>query len=92
MIANHLRPILSYNRLVPILEDHEVKMVEARVRDDVLAMDYHRRVYLGILAQNGWTEGAFDRETLRRIDAGWDIKTPPPRGGQPMGKPATRKG
>jgi len=75
-----LRGIKSYRQLVPILDYHELKMVYANEMKDYFAEAYHRRVYLGILAQNGWT------------DAGWDdIKTPPPRGDHPMAKPETRK-
>jgi hypothetical protein len=90
-VKPQLRAVLSYNQLLPILSDYELKMVIARLNTDYFAEAYHRRVYLGILAQNGWTDEGFDQETLRRIDAGWDIKTPPPRGDHPMAKPETRK-
>lgn len=89
---NHLRSLKGYTALLPILAYHEVKMVIARLNDDYLAEEYHRRASLGILTLNGWTEESYEKEMLRRIDAGWDIKTPPPRGDHPMAKPATREG
>lgn len=79
-----LRAVLNYSQLVPILGYHEVKMVIARLKDDYLAETYHRQACLGVLTLNGWTEESFEKEMLRRIDAGWDIKTPPPRGDHPM--------
>lgn len=89
---SNLRGIKSYNQLLPILGYHEVKMVIARLKDDSLDETYHRRAYLGILTLNGWTEERFEKEMLRRIDAGWDIKTPPPRGDHPIAKPAVPVG
>jgi hypothetical protein len=89
---SHILGIKEYSQLLPILGYHELKMVIARLNDDYFAEAYHRRVYLGILTLNGWTEERFEKEMLRRIDAGWDIKTPPPRGDHPMVKPAVPVG
>lgn len=91
MKPSWIRPVLSFTKMLPILEYHERMMVVGYERGDIDFTDAHRRAYLDVLDANGWGEAAFDKELLRRIDAGWDIKTPPPRGDQPMAIPASRE-
>ncbi len=88
----HLRPVLSFNRMLPILAHHETWMCIARLRCDADFERAHRQAYVNILAQNGWSEEGFEWEMLRRIDEGWETKTPAPRGNRPMREPATLRG
>ena len=75
---------VSYTILAEVLESHEIEMVEAYLRGDYIKMDAEQQRYRDLIAAAGWTEKEFDEEMLRRIDEGWDIVTPPPRGNHPM--------
>jgi len=75
---------VSYTVLTEVLEPHETKMVEAYLRGDYIKVDAEQKRYRDLIAAAGWTEEEFDDEVLRRIDQGWDIVTPPPRGIHPM--------
>jgi len=75
---------VSYTVLAEVLEPHEIEMVEAYLRGDYIKMDAEQQRYRDLIAAAGWTEKEFDDEMMRRIDQGWDIVTPPPRGNRPM--------
>jgi hypothetical protein len=82
---------ISYTVLVKVLEPHEAAMVEAYLAGDYIkSFDEQKRCH-DLMSASGWTEKEFNDEMLRRIDLGWDIITPPPRGNHPV-KLASRFG
>lgn len=73
-----------YYVVAPLLQEIEVRMVESHLALDSIGEMDARAEYLDLLKCTGWSEKDFDNETLKRIDRGWDIVTPSPRGTHPM--------
>lgn len=73
-----------YEVIEPILACYTKIMVATHLNGELHASWQAREKYLEVLRLAGWTEEQFDREMLRRIDAGWNITIPSPRGTHPM--------
>jgi len=47
------------------------KMAEALSKNNLEEADYYQALYDSLLEGSGWDQVSFDKEMLKRIDAGW---------------------
>jgi hypothetical protein len=66
-------PKIPYERLAPEANKLIQKMTLAR---DLQTISYWWDIYVSLLEAAGWDPISFDRETVRRVDEGWDDSKP----------------
>jgi hypothetical protein len=64
---------ILYERIAPEVNKLVIKMTEAT---DIKTLRYWYDVYISLLQAAGWDPVSFDKETLKRIDEGWDDSKP----------------
>lgn len=66
-------PKIPYERLAPEANKLIQKMTLAR---DLQTISYWWDIYVSLLEAAGWDPISFDRETVKRVDEGWDDSKP----------------
>ena len=66
-------PKIPYERLAPEANKLIQKMTLAR---DLQTISYWWDIYVSLLEAAGWDPISFDRETVKRVDEGWDDTKP----------------
>jgi len=66
-------PKVPYERLAPEANKLIEKMTTAR---DLKTISYWWDIYVSLLEASGWDPMSFDRESEKRVDAGWDDPDP----------------
>lgn len=66
-------PKIPYERLAPEANKLIQKMTLAK---DLQTISYWWDIYVSLLEAAGWDPMSFDRETIKRVDEGWDSNKP----------------
>ncbi len=66
-------PKVPYELLAPEANKLIQKMTLAQ---DLKTISYWWDVYVSLLQNSGWDPISFDRETVKRVDEGWDDSKP----------------
>ena len=66
-------PRIPYERIAPEANKLYEKMTTA---PDIKTLRFWYDAYVSLLAAAGWDPIAFDKETQKRIDEGWEDKPP----------------
>ncbi len=66
-------PRIPYERIAPEANKLFDKMATA---PDIKQLRYWYDAYVSLLEAAGWDPVSFDKETQKRVDAGWDDEKP----------------
>jgi hypothetical protein len=66
-------PRIPYERIAPEANKMFDRMTTA---SDIKTLRFWYNAYVSLLAAAGWDPVSFDKETLKRVDEGWDDTKP----------------